>query len=533
MSSPSSVEAPPVGPFVVPPVSAAIVFAPQGRAPAVHFALAKGLRRRMVNGPAEIRHGRTSGKGCACTLPDDRTDRSRDMLVPLNVRTYRLAIANGILGVTGFRMADRTTIVPLLVHKLSGAAWMVGLVLGAWWVVHTLVQVTAARSLDALDRKKPVYIISAIMRGGAYVAIASVMWFGNDIPNAAILAVLVLGLMIHSAGGALAGLSFNDILAKSIPTTRRGTMQMWRRLGALAIIFVVVTPFVRRMIGEDSPFDFPRNFAVMFAVSVAISTIAWVLFSRVREPKSRTLAHKPSWRQHLRRGVQFVRDDSSYRRVIRIRLLTGLAAAIRPFFVVFAIQVWALPDEVAATFLAIQVAAEFVGAGVVGHISDRMGNRSAILVAILSIIVSCVAAVAAGAAQWDTAITVMAWTVNLQIVILGAAFVGSGVFMASLMIGYTNYLMDIAPEEHRPSYMGFSTAFMLPLAIAPLAFGWVADVFGYQPVFIAGLLLSLTALYLFLQLPEPRDDLDEGDLEHYRRPPTADDLEDRRASGTS
>ncbi|MBD3293474.1 MAG: MFS transporter, partial [Armatimonadia bacterium] len=466
-------------------------------------------------------------------MSDDRNDRSRDMLVPLNVRTYRIAIANGILGVTGFRLADRTTVVPLLVHKLSGTAWMVGLVLGLWWVVRTLVQVAACRSLDALDYKKPAYILSAITRGGAYVAIALVMWFGDAIPKLAILGVLVLGLMVHSAGGALAGLAFNDILAKSIPTTKRGSMQMWRRLGALTIVFFGVTPFVRWMIGGNSPFEFPHNFAALFAASVAISTLAWTLFSQVREPRSRTSGDKPSWRQHIRRGVQFVRTDSSYRRVIRIRLLVGLAAAIRPFFIVFATQVWGLPDEVAATFLAIQVAAEFAGAAVVGHISDRLGNRSAIFVALCAIVVACVAAVAAGSAEWNVPITLLVWTVNLQIVILGAAFVGSGIFMASLMIGYTNYLMDIAPEEHRPSYMGFGTAFMLPLAVAPLAFGWAADLLGYLPVFIAGLVLSLGALYLFLQLPEPRDDLDDGDLEQFRRPPTADDGEVAGPSGTA
>ena len=447
------------------------------------------------------------------------------MLVPFNLRTYRIGIANGILGVTGARLADLTTIVPLLIHRLSGAAWMVGLVLGLRGVVRTFVQVGAARTLDIHDHKKPAYVLASVLRAIIYVSMAVVMWFADVIPDGVVLAVVVLGLLGYAGSAGLAGLAFNDMLAKSVPTTRRGSLQMWRRLGAVVVIFAGVTPFVHWMIGDDSPFDFPRNFGVLFAASVTVSGAAWLLFSRIREPKSRASTRKRTWREHLQHGVFLFRDDRSYRRVIRIRLLIGVAAAIRPFLIIFATDVWGLGDDIAATFLAIQVAAEFVGALLVGRISDRIGNRTAILVAISAVILCSAAAVTAGAAMWDVPIRVLAWQTNLQVIILGVSFIGSGMFLASLMIGYTNYLMDIAPEEERPSYMGFSTAFTFPLAVAPLVYGWAADVVGYQPVFIAALVLSLGALYLFLQLPEPRDELDDGDLESSLVPSAEDGAE--------
>lgn len=437
------------------------------------------------------------------------------MLVPLNIRTYRIGIINGMLGVTGARLVDLNTIVPLLIHKLSGAAWMVGLVLGLRGVVRTLVQVAAARTLDTRDHKKPAYVFASVVRASMYIAIAAVMWFAGVLPSSVVLALVVLALLGYAAGGGLAALSFNDILAKSVPTTSRGSLQMWRRLAALVIIFLGVTPLQRWLIGPEGVFDFPRNFAALFAVSVAVSGLGWVLFSWVREPQSRATHTKLTWPQHIRRGVMLFRDDRCYRRVIRIRLLIGIAAAIRPFLIVFATDVWNLPDDVAATFLAIQVGAEFLGATVVGRVSDRLGNRRAILVVITSVVGCCAAAVIAGAADWDMPITILSWQTNLQVIILGIAFVASGFFLASLTIGYTNYLMDIAPEDKRPSYIGFSTAFTLPLSLAPLVYGWGADMFGFQPVFVTALVLSLGSLYLFTQLPEPRDDLDDGDLKGF------------------
>ncbi len=448
------------------------------------------------------------------------------MLVPFNVRTYRLGIANGILAVTGSRLVDLNTIVPLLVHRLSGAAWLVGLVLGLRSVMRMLVEVVAARSLDTRPYKKFAYIWAAVVRGSMYASIALVLWFGAAIPDTIVLAVVVLALLGYAGALGPASLAFNDILAKSVPTTRRGSLQMWRKLGALVIIFAGVTPFVAWMIGPEGPFDFPRSFSALFFMALVFSAASWITFSMVDEPKSRSSAHKLTWGQHLRRGVTLYRSDASYRRVIRIRLLIGIASAIRPFLIVFATDVWNLPDEVAATFLAIQVGAEFLGAAGVGRISDRLGNRTAILVMISALLFCCAAAVMAASATWDVPLTILAWQINLQVIVLGAAFAGSGVFLASLSIGYRNYLMDIAPEDKRPSYMGFSTAFTLPLAVAPVLYGWGADVVGYLPVFITGLVVAIGAMYLFIQLPEPRDEIDDGALADFQRPPTASDLAD-------
>ncbi|NLO04207.1 MAG: MFS transporter [candidate division WS1 bacterium] len=451
-------------------------------------------------------------------MPDDHDDRSREMLVEFNPRTYRLGIANGIFGFTGSRLADPTALIPLLIHRLSGAAWVVGVVLGLKGIVEALAQVAVARGLDARDRKKPAFIAGSTIQTLSYITCAAVLWFADSIPNAIVLIVLLVALLAYRAGLAISGLTLQDIVTKSVPTTRRGSLHMWRKLGALVLVFFVVTPFVQWMIGDDGPFDFPRNFGVLFAASVVATAIAWLLFAQVKEPPSRAAKQQLTWNEHLRRGVTFFRSDSSYRRVVRIRLLVGVAAGVRPFLIVFATDVWNLADEVAAIFIAVQICAEFAGALIAGFISDRQGNRRAILLMIWAMTLCCAAAVIAAAGTWDVPLMLLAWETNLQVVILGGAFVGSGLFLASMQIGYANYLMDIAPEHQRPSYIGFSTAFTLPLAIAPMLYGWGADLFGYQPAFVTALVLSLVALYLFLQLPEPRDDLEITALEQPRHP---------------
>ncbi|NLJ36244.1 MAG: hypothetical protein GX358_08450, partial [candidate division WS1 bacterium] len=45
------------------------------------------------------------------------------MLVPLNRRNYILGIINGVAVAVGTRMADPMTILPLLLVRLTEAAW--------------------------------------------------------------------------------------------------------------------------------------------------------------------------------------------------------------------------------------------------------------------------------------------------------------------------------------------------------------------------------------------------------------------------
>ncbi|MCD6362021.1 MAG: MFS transporter [Armatimonadetes bacterium] len=448
-------------------------------------------------------------------MSDTGGRRHREMLVPLDIRTYRIAIINGILAMVGIRMADEGTIVPLLMHRLTGAAWVVGLTLALCITARTVTQLLAARHLDSLPYKKPFYVLSAIVRMLSLLAVCATLYWARDIGMRVAAIVVLVALLGRSVGGAFANLSFMDIVAKSVPTTRRGSLWQWRRMIGLTIVAVVVAPFVRYLTGPESPFPFPVNFGVLFATSVGVMAVAWLAFSAVNEPPSRPASrHLDLWR-HLVSGVRLVRRDQSYRRLIRARLLLGCAAAIRPFFVVFGSEVWGLSDQTVATFLGVQVIAEIAGSFVSGRTSDVIGNRRGLLIASASMVVAAAIGVIAAWGSWNYQFALGPWQASMRVTVLSAAFVASGFFLACLLIGSMNYTMDIAPERKRPSYMAFLGAFTLPLAVMPLLYGWAADVLGYRVVFGAGLLLAVVSLVFSLALPEPRDELDSEQLAEY------------------
>jgi len=86
-----------------------------------------------------------------------------------------------------------------------------------------------------------------------------------------------------------------------------------------------------------------------------------------------------------------------------------------------------------------------------------------------------------------------------------ATVVAGSFFAQAKMVGEQNYLLEIAPERRRPSYLGFNSAMQLPLALVPVLAGAVVDRFSYAPLFVLSALGGGLAVARALALREPRD----------------------------
>ncbi len=423
-----------------------------------------------------------------------------DMLVPLDKRTFGLGVANGALVTAGQRAADPGTVIPLLALKLIGAEWAVGLVAVVMGVCRAGTQLLVSRSADAMERKLPIYWASFGMRVVALAVVTSVLLFGPDLPRQAIFLSLLLCLALYTGGQGLAGLAWSDIIARSIPTTKRGSFIMWRRLIGLALVIAFSAPLVKYLLGPGGPARFPRNYGYLFLVNLILAAIAWGCFSLVREPTPHAARHKLTLGQHLVRGARLWRRDRHYRRLLRVRAVIGLAAAIAPFFVVFGSTRLGLDDWWAGVFITIQVVTEWGAIVLMGRLSDVAGNRRVVIVtACLSVAATAIvlaAALLAGNILWGTAL-------------LCTAFAVLGALSAGRQTGEFNYLLDIAPARKRSSYIGFSSTVLMPVLAAPLLVGALVPRLGYIVVFAAAAVLAVAAVWLSTRLEEPREELQD------------------------
>jgi ABC-type sugar transport system substrate-binding protein len=74
---------------------------------------------------------------------------------------------------------------------------------------------------------------------------------------------------------------------------------------------------------------------------------------------------------------------------------------------------------------------------------------------------------------------------------------------ASILLGYFNYVLDIAPEAERSTYIGLTNTLAGLLAAAPLVGGWILEQTSYTFLFGLTAILVLPGVLVALTLPKP------------------------------
>ncbi|MFP3903273.1 MAG: MFS transporter [Armatimonadota bacterium] len=449
-------------------------------------------------------------------MSENTSKHDSEMLVPLNKRNYWLTVINGIMAMTGGRLMDLRTVLPLLMVRLTGRAWTVGLLETMFVIAPAIPQLIAARWVDTLECKRPQYARYSVYRFLALAALTASVLAADFIPNIVVAILFFFFFTIRYAAQGMTTLCFRDIIAKSVPTTRRGTLWMWRWIGGITMIFLVAVPTIRYLLGDVSPLEFPLNYGALLASGTLVMGIGWVVFSQIDEPDSRPAKHTLTWSQHFARSLRVWRRDAKFRRFVVIRMTLVGAGAIRPFFIAFGAQVWGLPDVVAAVFVTIEAISQGLGALVGGHISDRVGNRAVLLLAGSMIFITAFGAVLLAQFVPEGVFEIFGYALSYRVVALALCYTGGGAFASIASTGYTNYMLDIAPQRMRPSYMAFERVFISPVGFIPICFGWLVDAVSYQLVFGIGAALSAVAIFFAVRLDEPRDELSEEELDEFR-----------------
>ena len=72
------------------------------------------------------------------------------------------------------------------------------------------------------------------------------------------------------------------------------------------------------------------------------------------------------------------------------------------------------------------------------------------------------------------------------------------------MIGNMNFLLETAPADNRPLYIGFTNTIMGIALLATSVGGLIVDLVGFTVLFSLALAFYASALFLALRLQEPR-----------------------------
>jgi MFS family permease len=222
-------------------------------------------------------------------------------------------------------------------------------------------------------------------------------------------------------------------------------------------------------------------------------------FTLVVEPVEPVNEERVSLGRQFRRALDLPRRDANYRRFLTMRLLLMAAEIATPFYIVYANRALSVSVGMVGVYLTGATLASFASNLLWGRISDRRGNKLLIVLAnSLGLLIPL------------TALSIVPLT-NLwpglrefAPGIFALVFVLSGASKSARMIGNMNFLLEIAPADNRPLYIGFTNTIMGIALLATSVGGLIVDITGFTVLFSLALAFYAVAFFLTLRLQEPR-----------------------------
>jgi MFS family permease len=403
-----------------------------------------------------------------------------------------LHVVNGAFISLADALTGPALVLTAFVLRLTASDVVIGLLAPMRDAGWFLPQLFITDRVERASRKARVYRNVAFARVGAWMVLVACVLTVQDPPL--LLAAFYACIALSSVLSGLAGLPYLLVTAKVIPPDRRGLLFGLRQSlgGGLG---VAAGGVVALLLGGQLGIPFPLNYALVFAFATAMYAVAYGAFSAVREAPDPVAPRATPMRRQLARAWTLTRRDPQFQRFLLMRACNMLGGACIPFLTVYAKRDLSVPDSFIGSLVSVTLASSLLSNAVWARASDRRGNRLVVVAgSALGALVCALAAAASASAPG-------ALPAEPLLIVL---FALSGAMSAGLGLASGPLLMEMAPDEHRSLYIGFSNTALGGVLLATSLAGVVADRLGYTALFlVCGAAYGL-ALGCLAGLREPR-----------------------------
>jgi MFS family permease len=404
-----------------------------------------------------------------------------ELPVPENIykRVFFLGVLNGIFFNISGVFLSASTIIPLFVSNLTDSKILIGLAGSIENIGWYLPQIVAAGLTLHHRQQLKIYKQAAYFRIGAFMLLVLSVFILPVKYPALCLVLFLLLLTLYALSGGMAGIAFMDIVGRSVPHYRRGSFFGLRMTigGALGILGGLV---VNSLLVE---YAYPYNFGIIFSFGFLFITLGLLSFFFVQEPELKAPRAKRTLVENIREAYSFFQSDKNYKTLFWVRTSISSFLLGYPFYIIFAKEVMFYPPGSAGIFVSYEMAGYLVSNLLWAYLSDRVSNRLVMLLSAIS------AALAPG-------FVLISFAVKLPLHLFALSFFLLGATASGLWVGFINYLLEIAPDDHRPLYLGFLNSLVALTLFLPLLGGTILQLSSYQ--FFFSLILGLALLSVFL-----------------------------------
>jgi len=386
----------------------------------------------------------------------------------------------------GMNLVSTSTILPLLVSRLTPSKIAVGLVPTLFSLGFLLPQLFTASYAEGLRRKKPFIMwVSGFGERLPWLFIGlAVALFANSSP-ALTLGLMYFFLLAASTSAGVTTPAWYDLIAKAIPLQYRG---LWAGVsfGLGAFMGIAGSALAGTILTE---WAFPTNYALCFVLAfIALMFSYWGL-SLNREADSPVVKPQTSLWSYFKRLPRLLRRDRNYLAFLISRSVANLGGMASGFFIVYGAERFGVSGAQAGALTATLVGSQTVMNLLWGVLGDRKGHKLVLAGSTFAMALAALAALLIPS-------PLVLWVIFFMVGAVGAGDNVSGL----------NIILEFCAPEDRPTYIGLTNTLLAPFrSFAPLIGGWLATWLGYPPLFLVAFLFSLLGgSLLSWWLREPR-----------------------------
>ena len=394
----------------------------------------------------------------------------------LYVDTAWFGVLNGIA----------TTFVSVFAIRLGASNREIGWLAALPALINVFWLIPSARLIERQQRRLPIILWTGLLQRLGYLLIALMPLF---IHTRRVEAVIILNALI-TLPTAIINVAITSLMADLTPIEKRARMVSIRNVLLSSVGMVVVLLGGRFL----DLVPFPLNYQLLFGLGISASMLGLYYLKRIRVPDAVIARHQARPKElltlRLRRFVRTVIGQRDFMRFAGAIVVFhwGLYLPV-PLYSIYRVRDLHASDAWVGLLATVLSAATILSYFWWSKITEKRGNRWMLIVSSL------------GLALYPTLTSL---SPRLEPLII-ASVIG-GVFSASHNLSSFNFMLEVCPPEHRPSYVAIYTSLVNVTAfLAPLLGTFLADLTSVRmALLIAGGVRLIGAGFLYGLLPSSK-----------------------------
>jgi len=417
-------------------------------------------------------------------------------LTPAQRRSFWLCVGNGAIVMMGNAFFAFETIMAGLAYTLTGSKLLVGLMICAATIGWQWPQLIVGSRIEHLERKLPIYRISATIRACVIFAMIVTLLLLADQPAKLYWGLLFWTIILSTAGG-ICVIPFLDVVGKTIPHSSRAMLFAYRRFfgGVLGFVAGGVAVYV---LSAGSRWQYPYNYVLLISAGFVGNVTAFFLFGIIKEPPGNTISKRTSFSDFLQRGLRLFKQDRMFRNYYLYRACIALGLMTQSLLVPFFFDLFDADLKSTGWFAASVALTMGLSSLFWGPVSRHFGESLIFKSSALLLLPASGLALMLYAAA--TAQVLPDWVLAHYIGVALFLFISLNIARNGMDIAGNVYLIGLPPSEERPLYVAVMNTFSAPFMLLPILAGWLADVLSYGVVFALSTTACVLAFWVALGL---------------------------------